>query len=309
MKFNIRKVFNDLPPLAKIIFDILLIFIVFCFSFLCGLFILAKIYNLGISEMIQAIAAGEDIEIIRASQILYSIALFILPALTIAFFYEKNICNFLKLNKSAVPINYLYAIIVMIIALPVVNALTVFNANIPFPDALSELYQKFIQMEEKAKLLTMRILETDSFSLLLLNLFMIALLPAIGEELFFRGLLQKHFSEAFKNHHIAILVTAIIFSAFHLQFLSFLPRVFLGIILGYLFFWSKSIWLPIVAHFTNNAFAVIVMYAISGKNQSIQDKIDNFGTNSTTFLFTVSSLLLTGYLLFFIREKNFLKKN
>src|SRR5207344_1198984 len=95
---------------------------------------------------------------------------------------------------------------------------------------------------------------------LAINLFIIAFLPALGEELFFRGMMQKLFSQLTKNNHLAIIITSIIFSAIHLQFYGFLPRMVLGIFLGYLLVWSGSLWLPILAHFVNNASAVLFTF-------------------------------------------------
>jgi membrane protease YdiL (CAAX protease family) len=116
------------------------------------------------------------------------------------------------------------------------------------------------QMEEDAKLLTEALLKMDNIRDLLFNLFLIAIIPAIGEEMFFRGVIQKKLKNILRNPHIAILITSFIFSAIHMQFFGFLPRFFLGIILGYLFYYSGSLWMPIIAHFINNALAVLLMY-------------------------------------------------
>ena len=89
---------------------------------------------------------------------------------------------------------------------------------------------------------------------------MIAILPAIGEEFLFRGVLQKLFCRLFKSDHLAIWLTAFIFSFFHFQFFGFVPRLILGLIFGYLFYWSGTLWLPVVAHFINNAVPTIQAY-------------------------------------------------
>ncbi|TAF81977.1 MAG: CPBP family intramembrane metalloprotease, partial [Sphingobacteriales bacterium] len=105
-------------------------------------------------------------------------------------------------------------------------------------------------------------------------LLMIAILPAIGEELFFRGTIQNIFTALFKNPHVAVWLTAILFSAIHLQFYGFLPRMFLGALFGYLFIWGKSIWLPILGHFLNNGFAVIMAFRLQQEGKSISE-LDN----------------------------------
>ena len=102
-----------------------------------------------------------------------------------------------------------------------------------------------------------------------------AILPAVGEELLFRGLLQQKLFSCFKNIHISIWITAFLFSALHLQFFGFFPRFLLGALLGYMFYWSGSLWLPIIAHFTNNALALLMSFFIS-KNM-ISTDLDQIG--------------------------------
>jgi membrane protease YdiL (CAAX protease family) len=87
----------------------------------------------------------------------------------------------------------------------------------------------------------------------------IALLPAIGEEVCFRSILQRIIIQITRNAMSGILITAFIFSALHFQFEGFLPRMFLGFMLGYLYWYSGSIWTSMLAHFVNNAVQVVVV--------------------------------------------------
>ena len=132
--------------------------------------------------------------------------------------------------------------------------------------------------------------------MLIVNLFMIGVLAAIGEELIFRGLFQKLFTQIVKNPHLAILITAILFSAFHFQFFSFLPRFVLGLILGYLMYLGRSIWFPIIAHFVNNAMGVIYYYFNS--KGSADDMLEEIGTSSMLPMTALISLLT--FAVFFI---------
>jgi len=97
--------------------------------------------------------------------------------------------------------------------------------------------------------------------LLLFNLLTIAVLPAIGEELLFRGIIQTNLEKGFKKPHLAIWLTALIFSFIHFQFQGFIPRVLLGALLGYLFLWSRNLWVPIIAHLIYNASQIFLQYA------------------------------------------------
>jgi membrane protease YdiL (CAAX protease family) len=118
----------------------------------------------------------------------------------------------------------------------------------------------------------------------------IALIPAIGEELLFRGVIQ---GSIFKNTniHVAVLLTSIIFSAFHLQFYGFLPRMVLGILLGYSLAWSGSLWLPVLIHFINNGAAVVFAW-FSGLDQ-LPFNQDLIGTEPGDEWIIASSFVMT----------------
>jgi len=138
-----------------------------------------------------------------------------------------------------------------------------------------------------------------TFTVFIVNLIIIGLLPAIAEEFLFRGALQQLLYEGFKNIHVAIWVTAIIFSAIHVQFYGFVPRMILGAILGYLFYWSGNIWVPIIGHLFNNGGQVALTYL--HQQGVIKYDID---TDETVpiYLALVSALLLAGCL--YIAWKN-----
>lgn len=298
--FKIRDNFNSFSPLTKLIFDILLTFLFFLISFGIGAFFIAKIFGISVVELFQNSGLDGNIEIIRATQILYTFTLFLIPAIAIAFFYNQKPHKYLGLDKSAVEINYFNVLLVVIFSYPIVNALAALNGGITFP---AELDTMFHEMENKAKLLTEKILHVDNTNLLILNLFMVAFLPAISEEFLFRGIFQKHFIQLTKNEHIGIFITAFFFSAIHLQFLTFLPRLFLGIILGYLYVWSKSLWLPIVAHFFNNAIAVLVVYYSYKNNLTLEQDIEKIGTDTKSFIAAIVSMIFLGAILFVIKRR------
>lgn len=132
------------------------------------------------------------------------------------------------------------------------------NQQLPLPAWMKE-------MEVNANELIKIILHMDGPAELVLNLLTVGVVAAVGEELVFRGILQQQLSRVIKQPILAIWVTAIVFSAIHLQFAGFLPRMFLGVGLGYLFYWSKSLWLPILAHFIFNSLQVVVYYVLGDK--------------------------------------------
>ena len=173
---------------------------------------------------------------------------------------------------------------------PIVGMLMEFNESMRLPQAFQPVENWMRDSEDKATELVNWMLSFTDAKSLVINLFMIVLLPAIGEELLFRSALIRIFKGIFRNIHIAVWVAAILFSAFHLQFYGFLPRMFLGLAFGYLFIWTGSIWIPIMAHFINNG-TVVVVTLLNSKNIITQTPEDFGQVNSPLLLF--ASLALT----------------
>lgn len=161
-----------------------------------------------------------------------------------------------------------------------------------FPHALAGIGEWMKAKETQADQLTEIFLQVKSPGGLALNLLVIALVPAVGEELLFRGLLQRLLGEWTRNIHAGVILTAFIFSAIHLQFFGFLPRFLLGLMLGYLLEITQSLWAPVFAHFVNNATLVILFYL--HYNGFITMKMENFGSSDNYFVIFFSLLLTAG---------------
>ena len=142
----------------------------------------------------------------------------------------------------------------------------------------------------------------DSTGGLLFNLFMIALLPAIGEELLFRGVIQRIFTGWTRSNHWGIWISAILFSALHMQFYGFIPRMLLGVLFGYLLVWSGSMWLPITAHFFNYGIVVIGIWLIDRK--LLSSEFETIGSTNGSYYLAAISLALVLLLMFLIRKEN-----
>src|SRR5690606_12250217 len=167
---------------------------------------------------------------------------------------------------------------------------------------LSGMEEWMKNAEEQAEVLTEAFLKVDTTAGLMFNLFMIAVLPAIGEELLFRGVIQRIFTNWTRNHHWGIWISAILFSALHIQFYGFVPRMLLGVMFGYLLVWSGTIWLPILAHFCNNAFAVTAMYLID--NNVLDPGVEEIGSTSDSYYAVVLSVLMVTLFLWLIKKNN-----
>ena len=232
------------------------------FLFVMIVFISALIGILSIGIISADAGDTENIIQLKINQIISSVFIFIIPPLLFSYFENNQYLKGLGFNSKFKRQNILIILMIIFFSQPLVAYCM--QLNLDFINSITDYIPKVIesmkQMEEKAKLLTEGFLKMDNIGDLLFNLFLIAIIPAIGEEMFFRGVIQKKLKNILRNPHIAILITSFIFSAIHMQFFGFLPRFFLGMVLGYLFYYSGNLWMPIIAHFINNALAILLMY-------------------------------------------------
>lgn len=243
-------------------------------------------------------AAGVDVtslNVERAVQFISSVITFIVGGVSVAYLIFENPKEELMMSSWGGGKNYLYGIIALLALLPIVGVLNEWNQGISFPDALAPLEQWMREAEDAAAELQERFLSGTSYLDLIINIVIMAITPAICEELLFRGVLQNQLEKWFKNAHIAVWVAAIIFSAIHFQFYGFLPRMVLGAALGYLLVYGKSLWLPIVAHCVNNSLAVITAW---GANKlEIMKEVEAVAPTYTTsedYIFLIGCIFVVG---------------
>ncbi|WP_051189445.1 CPBP family intramembrane glutamic endopeptidase [Daejeonella oryzae] len=243
---------------------------------------------------------SNNLNLTKLIQIVSAIGMFIVPALFFARLESVNWMRYLKFN-SASPLLFLLVVLLMFSSTPMLELSVEVNQNMKLPSFMQDLETWMRNQEDHLAELTKQLLKMNSATTLAVNLLMLAVLPAIGEELIFRGSLQKIFTKMIANYHFAIWITAIIFSAFHMQFYGFLPRMLLGAMFGYLLVWSNSIWIPILAHFTNNAIAVMSAYLYQQQGLSLE-KINE--SQSFSPVFYLASLILTAVLLWFFYNQS-----
>ena len=288
---------GHLSASAKLIFVFLLVIVCFVILSFLGILLAFPLFHVNLIKDISVYTDFQNpdyIPILKYLQIIQSISLFILPALFAGFFFGGNTGNYLGLNKLSTGRIFLATILIIFVSLPMISWTTSLNEMIKLPGFLKGIEDWMKEMEEQAAGLTEAFLKVSTTGGLLVNLLMIAIIPAIGEELFFRGLLQRLFSEWFRNVHLAIFITAFLFAAIHLQFYGFLPRMLLGVLFGYLFYWTGSIWIPIFAHFLNNGSAVIISFLAN--RGTVSSGYEDFGATSDLFLIAGSILFTTGLL-------------
>lgn len=234
---------------------------------------------------------------LKIAQLVSAIGAFIVPTLIFTLLASKNKWSYLKLNSKPLLSSLILVFLLIITMSPFINWIVELNSKMILPEFMNDIEQWMKLMEEKAADLTKAFLKMNGIVDLVTNLFIIAFIAALGEELIFRGLLQKLLLDIFKNKHTAIWLSAIIFSAFHMQFYGFIPRMLLGAVLGYLFAWSGSLWLNIFAHFLNNGMAVLFSYL--EQRNILSKEVETIGVSGTNgFIWVVFSVVLTTLILF-----------
>lgn len=231
------------------------------------------------------------------------VGLVLIPALYIKGIEKKNVFS-LFTDKQLYAQSIVLSILVVILFMVPNSFFIDWNSTLSMPEFLKGFESWAREKEDMAAELTSLLTTFDSFGQFALAFVVIAVLPGIGEELVFRGMLQPQLQRATGNIHAAIWISAIVFSAFHLQFFGFVPRVLLGVLFGYLYYWSGNIVVPMVAHFINNGFSVIMIYLYQLGIISINPESSESAPPILVVLFTIITFGILLYLKKFHREKN-----
>ena len=295
--------FSKMPPVMNLL---LLTGLVFLGLLVTGIFtlVIAAVYTKGdmasLSTLATDLTSPDNIFLLKIMQLINSIGMFIIPALVFAYLMNRNASSFLKVNKN---INLKIAalcVLIFAVVLPLIDVLGNLNGAIKLPSSMAGMENWMKQSEAEATKITEAFLNINTFGAFIFNILLIALIPALGEEFIFRGCIQKTLQDWIKNPHVAIVITAIVFSAIHLQFYGFFPRMFLGIILGYLFYWTNNLWYPIILHFINNAFSV-TMYFLKNRGIFNMENVENKFSESVMVI--IISTILLAVLLYIIRKQ------
>jgi uncharacterized protein len=173
---------------------------------------------------------------------------------------DKGFARTLSLRRWR-PAALLGLVAVLVVGMMPLSAVVVeWNKAIKLPSSLAGFEQWATNLEQRATELTEFLLKLDSVGDLLWALLVVAVIPAVGEELAFRGVLQAKLQHLVRHPHVAIWLTATLFSLLHFQFYGFVPRLLLGALFGYLYWWSGNLAVPVLAHFVNNGFTVFIMF-------------------------------------------------
>lgn len=188
-----------------------------------------------------------------------TIGLIVIPIYYLKFTEHRSLKGFFK-EENQWPL-LVFLILLAVFGLgPAISPLTEWNATLQFPEWMSGFGNWVKETEAMAEAMIKTMTSNLSPLDFLFSVMVIGILPALGEELVFRGLIQTELIRATKNPHVAIWIASILFSAIHLQFMGFVPRLLMGAFLGYLYFWSGNLWISIIAHFFINTVQVIGLY-------------------------------------------------
>ena len=280
----IKGIFKDSGVLAKLLQ-------------LIAVFVFVMIATLLVTVLVTT-GDMNDMSNVKVMQLIQSFGLFVIPPFVMASLWSNNAFEFLRLKSTLRWTTVFYVVAFMLVAIPFINMLSWLNQQIILPEALSEIEKMMQSSEVQIAEITEKMLNVSTLGALLFNVFLVAVVPALGEELFFRGTIQRLLSD-WKGALFAIWITAFVFSAIHMQFYGFLPRMLLGAFLGYLLLWSGSLWLLIIAHFVNNSVAV-VFYYLKFNGVKVID-VETIGTDDTLWLGIISGIVCV-FLGFLIRK-------
>ncbi len=283
------------PPFTQMMMLVLLIIATAFLTFFVGILLAIPFFGRDIYVLIahaSEMNTAQDLALLKYFQVVSQLGIFIIPAFVFAALMSRRIWHYLQMNSLPDSRQVVAVLFLVFAILPGINWLMEINAALSLPSWLQGVESWMRASEDEAARLTEAFLATTTPGGLVVNLFIVALMAAVGEELLFRGILQKLFTSWFGNVHLGVLVTSILFSMFHLQFFGFLPRLLLGILFGYMLVWSGSLWLPILAHFINNASAVLVYYFYN--RGAIDTPAEDFGTIQNLPLLMLSLLASAG---------------
>jgi len=237
-------------------------------QFLVLIAVCLPIFLLTVSNLLATIFFGDlvssvdlgNINQMKIMQIISQLFIFGFPVLLFSYLKTRNWFKYPLFNAPKSIVLLLLSLLVLAVSFPFIGSINLWNQSIEFPEALKGIETLLRAMEDQAMEMTEAFMKMDNIGDLLINIVMIGFLAGLGEELLFRGTIQNFLSEWTRNPHVAIFISAFIFSLIHLQFYGFFPRMLLGILFGYLYYWGGTIWIPVIAHALFNGLQVVGFY-------------------------------------------------
>lgn len=247
-----RELFRSMNAWSQLFFFCASAFVGYIFAIL-----LTSIISLFLFQGVALAEIMQSPSFLRLSQTIAAVCVFLLPSFIYAYLFHDGGIKYFSSDKHISFTIALSVIVLMIVVQPAVNIIGHYNQQMILPDFMASVEEWMRGKEKSTEEILNLCFRDKGVGSFIANLLVIAVLAGIVEEFFFRGCLQKIIEKIVVNKHAAVWIAAFIFSAIHLQFYGFFPRLLLGALLGYLFVWSGSIWLPVLAHVLNNALVVV----------------------------------------------------
>ncbi len=286
-------------PLQFLLMILLALAGLFVISILVGGVIAVILYGPSAVLSLMNISANMSVGTLNSLKIVQmcsSVFGFLLPAIFFAKVIVRQPVTYLKANWRFPLILLLVVFFIMLISSPLMEMLITFNQKMVFPPFLKGLERWMRNMEDTAGQQTGILLQMKTPLSFIINLMMIAILPAVSEEFIFRGCFQQIFTGWTKSLHWGVWLSAALFSFIHFQFFGFLPRMLLGIFFGYFAAWSGSIWPGVLGHFLNNGTALVVSYLYQNKLIKVNpDEQQMFDWKSYVFSIILTLILFLAY--------------
>lgn len=260
--------------------------LLFCIWLVCYLLISA-LYTFVLSKFPSPEKA------LRIGSVLQDLILFILPALATAMLSTRLPATLLAIDRQPRLRTVFYAVFALFFSTPAMEWIVQWNNSLQLPESMSAIENWMRNAEQSATSSINLVLGGKDVGSLVVSILIVGVLAGLSEELLFRGALQRILYAWIRNAHMAIWISAILFSAMHFQFYGFVPRLLLGAFFGYLLWWSGSLWLPVIAHMMNNTLFVVVRWmglrhGMSPENISVQAP-----GNTIDIIYIIASVLLS----------------
>lgn len=226
------------------------------------LFVCCWIFSWAVGLVVIGLVGGATLERLRWAVVLQDLVIFMLPTVMTFLIAANRPWRLMGVDRAPGWFGVISTLFTLVVAIPAMNLIVAWNESVHLPDSMARLEELLRTYEATAGAMVEGLLGGTGVGDLLVSVLIIGILTGVAEECFFRGGLQSILMRIFPNPHVAIWVAAVVFSAIHMQFFGFVPRLLLGAFFGYLYWWSGSLWLAVAAHAFNNSLVVLNMWLI-----------------------------------------------
>ncbi len=294
-----KEIIKNLGPGTQLMLLMMIAFLAIFLMQITAFLVIRPIWQVNIFTDMEEIAKLQDdasIQITKTLHFFINAGTFLVPALLFRQFFGDPEKAFFVLEKKQKSTVWLSAVLFFVVAIPAINFLHLLNLQLP-------LTQNMVADDSKATELITKMLGGDGWEILCINLLVYAIVPAIGEELLFRGVILRQIALTTRKIHLSVWVTAIAFSIMHGDPTLFLPRILMGAALGYLFIWTGNIFISIAAHLVNNILTIFIINAIL--NDRLDSRFDSLGMYKEDIIYlSLSIILITVSLWWMYRKRN-----